>query len=181
MFSLKNTAVNLLIVIGFVSLFNNLNTNDGVETHYKYNPLMGNAHKEHENKIEFACEYTVWSHLNDAILGDTNSLKSKILGDISPDIEVGNKREAEKLAFRISPDGKTAYLLTATGVGMGATEADPIPVITNNDNFLLASSSEGLTDVKTLFFDKRTYRGVYSYTGLGPSGLEVTGHYVECR
>ena len=87
----------------------------------------------------------------------------------------------EHVAIRMSPDGKGIFMLPASAVRAGATDAgDPIPITSASKTYLVASRANGL-DVHTLILDVRTLKAVWTYTGQGMWGIKGFATVLACH
>jgi hypothetical protein len=79
------------------------------------------------------------------------------------------------------PDGKGIFMLPASAVRAGATDAgDPIPITSASKAYIVASRANGL-DVHTLILDVRTLKAVWTYTGQGMSGIKGFATVLACH
>ena len=87
----------------------------------------------------------------------------------------------EHVAIRMSPDGKGIFMLLASAVRAGATDAgDPIPITSASKAYIVASRANGL-DVHTLILDVRTLKAVWTYTGQGMLGIKGFAAVLACH
>ena len=87
----------------------------------------------------------------------------------------------EHVAIRMSPDGKGIFMLPASAVRAGASDAgDPIPITSASKTYIVASRANGL-DVHTLILDVRTLKAVWTYTGQGMLGIKGFATLLACH
>jgi hypothetical protein len=98
--------------------------------------------------------------------------------DHTADVRV--ERAPTKLALRISPDKKKAYVLYAFDVENGATEPIELNVESATEAYIIAHGQQivGSTNV---ILDMQTYKAIINYTGQGMLGIKGGSVVVQCR
>ena len=89
-------------------------------------------------------------------------------------------RATEKLALKLSDDGKTLSLLYASDVGVGATEPIPLSVHSKSDSYIVAAGQQLLGETAVIL-DVRSWKAVVSFTGQGMLGIKGSSYLVQCR
>ena len=87
----------------------------------------------------------------------------------------------DKVALKITNDGKGILLLSASDVGHGVTDAgDPIPITVWAQGVIVANRARGL-DVVSLVLDVKTLKAVVTYTGQGMLGINGRSLLLACQ
>ena len=87
----------------------------------------------------------------------------------------------DKVALKITNDGKGILLLSASDVGHGVTDAgDPLPITVWTQGFIVANRARGL-DIVSLVLDLKTLKAVVSYTGQGTLGINGRSLLLACH
>lgn len=180
MSSVSTISMLLAAAAGFF-VHDYLRHSDKSESHFTFKYQHKNDVKLVKPGQEFACEFKGFASAGESIMGDMNSwaaLSGKVL---DPDVEVRYTRESEAVALRISDDGKGVFMLTATAVSLGMTEAvSPFQIISDGSDYLIATQ-DAIPGVMSLMLNKKTLRAIYSHIGIGGPGLLGESHVLECH
>jgi hypothetical protein len=100
---------------------------------------------------------------------------------LAPTANARSGTATDKVALRIAEDGKGVYALFAFDVAHGATDAgDPIPIIEQTSDYLVASRRDNL-GVTSLILDVKTLKAVVSFTGQGMLGTKGRSLLLQCH
>lgn len=173
--------MTLAVAAGFYA-HDYLRSDDTNESHFSFQEQNPKDVRPIKPRQELTCKFLGYALAGEDRFGNPHAW-SRQWGKVSPpDVGVRYARELEGVALRISDDGKGVFMLTATAVNYGMSNAgDPIPIISNYGQYLIASDTSDSTSVKSLVIDTKTLRGVYSFTGLGGEGIEGSTHVLECH
>ncbi len=83
----------------------------------------------------------------------------------------------------MSDDKKGIFLLSANQLNVGITDAgEPIPIIyaASDGSYIVANRAKGL-DATSVILDRRTLKGVISYTGQGATGIQGVSTLIACK
>jgi hypothetical protein len=86
----------------------------------------------------------------------------------------------EKLALKLSDDGKTLSLLYAYDVGIGATEPIPLAVHSKTTSYIVAAGQQILGETAVIL-DVKSWKAVVSFTRQGMLGIKGSSYLVQCR
>jgi hypothetical protein len=89
----------------------------------------------------------------------------------------------QRFAIRMSDDKKGIFLLSASQLDSGITDAgEPIPIIYADSGgaCIVANRAKGL-QTASVILDPTTLKGVISYTGLGSEGIEGVSTLISCK
>ncbi|MDQ6868576.1 MAG: hypothetical protein M3178_09280 [Pseudomonadota bacterium] len=176
--------IGMLMILAAVTGFyvhDYLRSDDRNASHFSFQDKNPRDVKPVKPNQGFACKFLGYAFAGENKLGDPNPW-SRQWGKLSgPDVEVRYARESEGVALRISDEGKDIFMLTETAVSVGISEAGELPIAFDGIEYLVATDKSDPTSIKSLVIDKKTLRAVYSFTGLGPWGIGVSSHVLECH
>jgi hypothetical protein len=86
----------------------------------------------------------------------------------------------EKLALKLSADGKTLSVLYASDVGHGATEPIPLAVHSKTTSYIVAAGQQILGETAVIL-DVKSWKAVVSFTGQGILGIKGSSSLVQCH
>jgi ribosomal protein L7Ae-like RNA K-turn-binding protein len=86
----------------------------------------------------------------------------------------------EKLALKLSDDGKTLSVLYAYDVGIGVTEPIPLAVHSKTTSYIVAAGQQTLGETAVIL-DVKSWKAVVSFTGQGMLGIKGSSYLVQCR
>jgi hypothetical protein len=89
-------------------------------------------------------------------------------------------RATERLALKLSDDGKTLSLLYAFDVGHGATEPIPLAVHSKTTSYIVAAGQQTLGETAVIL-DVKSWKAVVSFTGQGMLGIKGSSYLVQCK
>jgi hypothetical protein len=90
------------------------------------------------------------------------------------------EHEGAKLALRISPDRKKAYVLYAFDVSNGVTEPVELDVESATSSYIVAHGAQ-LVGGTSIILDMKTYKAVVNYTGQGLLGIKGGSVLAQCH
>jgi hypothetical protein len=76
----------------------------------------------------------------------------------------------EKLALKLSDDGKTLSVLYASDVELGATEPIPLAVHSKTTSYIVAAGQQILGETAVIL-DVKSWKAIVSFTGQGMLGI----------
>jgi hypothetical protein len=86
----------------------------------------------------------------------------------------------EKLALKLSGDGKTLSVLYAYDVSLGVTEPIPLAVHSKTTSYVVAAGQQILGETAVIL-DVKSWKAVVSFTGQGMLGIKGSSYLVQCR
>jgi hypothetical protein len=86
----------------------------------------------------------------------------------------------EKLALKLSGDGKTLSVLYAYDVGIGATDPIPLAVHSKTASYIVAAGQQTLGETAVIL-DVKSWKAIVSFTGQGMIGIKGWSYLVQCR
>jgi ribosomal protein L7Ae-like RNA K-turn-binding protein len=86
----------------------------------------------------------------------------------------------EKLALKLSGDGKTLSVLYAYDVGIGVTEPIPLAVHSKTTSYVVAAGQQILGETAVIL-DVKSWKAVVSFTGQGMLGIKGSSYLVQCH
>jgi hypothetical protein len=98
-----------------------------------------------------------------------------------PTGNAGAGKWGDEVALKVSSDGKGISIILPFDITNGATVSpDPIPIVSRDDNGIVASRLDAL-GVVTLVVDVTTLKAVFSYSGEGMTGIRGRSILIACR
>lgn len=86
----------------------------------------------------------------------------------------------EKLALRLSGDGKTLSVLYAYDIGNGVTEPIPLTVHSKTTSYIVAAGQQTLGETAVIL-DVKSWKAIVSFTGQGMLGIKGSSYLVQCK
>jgi len=86
----------------------------------------------------------------------------------------------EKLALKLSSDGKTLSVLYTYDVSLGVTEPIPLAVHSKTTSYIVAAGQQILGETAVIL-DVKSWKAIVSFTGQGMLGIKGSSYLVQCH